>query len=320
MSNQIRVVISGRYFDHRDLKYVRNGSLSVKCFPKPELISTVQIRSLRKACQDADLLIIAMFGSSPSHLLKYELDTIAIPKAFWSWDSHHYAEQELRFARKFNRLFIAHSPYLDKFKGFLAEWMPCCYYRYGIDDLKRIVAGLAPRADRIQSYLYYRFRQCILRQQAIDIAFPHKTYSIGNRKELVSKIVHLVEARGLRILCNPVKSGRAYMETLRKARVVLNISLIDDLNLRNFEAWALNRVLLANKVPDHDRIWGINLSHTYLFSRDLSGLEEALDAALADSGPVNTFYDIINGHMLIHRYIDIINRCLGTKLEVVRFS
>jgi hypothetical protein len=45
--------------------------------------------------------------------------------------------------------------------------------------------------------------------------------------------------------------NQGLIERLLSYDVVLNLSLSDDLNMRNFEALALNKILLTNRVPDH---------------------------------------------------------------------
>jgi len=313
---KVKVVITDRYFDRRDLQYVRNVSLSVVCFPKPQHISKDQVKSLHKECKNADLLIVNMLGSPTESLLKLNLDAIGIPKAFWSYDSHHSADMELKYADKFDRLFIAHSPYLYKFNGFHVEWLPCAFHRYGIDDLIRIGNGKLPKFDSAPTRFLNWLTKHPKDKKTIDVAFPHRFYSVGNREKLVTDLCKKMREAGLRVFFNPVQIGWPYMEVLRRSRVILNLSLLDDLNLRNFEAWGINGVLLTNKVPDHNRIIGINMSHTYFFSRDLSDFDVLLNRALCDEDDIRTSEEILNSHMKIHRYINIINSCLEKKYSV----
>lgn len=57
------------------------------------------------------------------------------------------------------------------------------------------------------------------------------------------------------------KSHEALITKILQHKVVLNLSLADDLNMRNFEALALNRILLTNKVQDHELLaqWEENI-------------------------------------------------------------
>jgi len=296
-----KVVISGTFFD-KDLKYVKGGLLLVKNFPpiRDILHSKNKEKSLFNSCKDADMVIFYMQGNSPQILdrLKQIADKIKIKKVFWSQDSHHLSDFELKIASKFDKLFIAHSPYLDKFKDFPAYWMPLSFV-ISIDDLKKIIVNKI-------------FLQSP--NKMLDVVFPHRPYDIGDRKKLNNIIKNKLQNK-LRFFSGPV-SVKKYKDVLLWSKVILNISLFNDLNLRNFEAWALNKVLLTNKVPDHDKIKGIDLSHTYFFLRDLSDFDQALDSALKDKGEINTSQYILNKHTIIYRYIDIINKTLKTNYKV----
>jgi hypothetical protein len=125
---------------------------------------------------------------------------------------------------------------------------------------------------------------------------------------------------GVRYHLGPVKSGMNYMNLILKSRIVLNISLLDDLNIRNFEAWGLNRPMLTNKVPDHDYIKDVDYSSTYFFQRNLSDFGKVLQNALSADKTPDTSISVLNGHMLIHRYIEMINKVLGTNYCVKKFN
>jgi len=220
----------------------------------------------------------------------------------WSFDSHHSFENERKFQKLFDTYFIAHSFYIDKFDDVAVEWLPCCYVRFGIDRLKEL-----------------RLRSLIERGRRYDIVFPFKSYDIGNRNVIAQKLREYFHEQGLRFFFGPLDSGMPYTEMILKSQIVLNISLIDDLNIRNFEAWGLNRLLLTNKVYDHDKLKNADFSGTHFFERDLQGFGDVLNNALAQENTMDTAVDVLNHHMLIHRYVEMINKSLGTDYDVKTF-
>lgn len=298
-----RVIISGNYFPHRDIRYIENGStLEIVPFPKLELITDEGMSTLVKKANTADLLIVALFGTDPNVLARLRLERIHTCKALWTFDSHHSYEKERCFQRYFHVYFVAHSPYISKFDDVRAEWVPDCFLRFDIDCLKEL-----------------RLRSLFERDIKYDVVFPFKSYAVGNRVALAQKLDEYFKKIGVRYYLGPVQSGMAYMNLILKSRVVLNISLLDDLNIRNFEAWGLNRPLLTNKVPDHDNLRDIDLLSTYFFQRDLSDFSQALQNALSTDNTMDTALDVLSSHMLIHRYVEMINKALGTTYRVKEF-
>jgi len=295
-----KVVISGNYFPLGDLKYIENdGDLDIVTCPKLELITDGEIEVLRSQANDADLLIIALFGTDPDKLSRLGLEQIGAKKALWSFDSHHGYEKERLFQKYFDTYFVAHSLYMDKFDDVKIEWLPCCYIRFEMDTLREL-----------------RLRSLIEQERKYDIVFPFKPYSLGDRVELTGKLSDCFRRAGIRYHFGPVESGMAYTNMILKSRLVLNISLLDDLNIRNFEAWSLNRPMLTNKVPDHDKLTEVNYSMTYFFERNLSDFAQALNKALSCDDIEDTSVDVLNNHMLIHRYVEIINKSLGTNYHI----
>ena len=298
-----RVIISGNYFPHRDIKYIINGNeLQIVPFPKLDHITDEEIGQLIQQANNADLLIVALFGTNPDKLARLNLEQIHTNKALWTFDSHHGFEKERRFQQYFNTYYIAHSPYMSKFDSVRTEWVPDCFLRFDIDILKEL-----------------RLRSLFENVIKYDIVFPFKPYNIGNRLNLAQKLEEYFKKIGIRYFLGPVDSGMPYMNLILKSRVVLNISLLDDLNIRNFEAWGLNRPMLTNKVTDHDRLIDADYSTTYFFQRDLSDFDQMVRRALSSNRIVDTSVYVLNNHTLIHRYVEMINKSLGTNYSVQRF-
>lgn len=298
-----RVIISGNYFPHRDIRYIDNsGDLEIVPFPKLDFITDQEIEQLIQESNKADLLIVALFGTNSDKLARLNLERIHTNKAMWTFDSHHGYEKERRFQQYFNTYFIAHSPYMNKFDGVRTEWVPDCFLRFDIDTLRE-----------------FRLRSLFENNIKYDIVFPFKPYNIGDRVALAKKLEEYFKKIGIRYFLGPVDSGLPYMNLILNSRVVLNISLLDDLNIRNFEAWGLNRSMLTNKVTDHDRLIGADFSTTCFFQRNLSDFDKMVHKALSSHQVIDTSVYVLNNHTLIHRYIEMINKSLGTGYSIRRF-
>lgn len=298
-----RVIISGNYFPYRDIKYIDNrDGLEIVPFPKLDFITDQEIEQLIQEANNADLLIVALFGTNPDKLARLCLERIHTNKALWTFDSHHGYEKERRFQQYFDTYFIAHSPYMNKFDGVRTEWVPDCFLRFDIDVLKEL-----------------RLRSLFENKIKYDIAFPFKPYNIGDRVALAKKLEEYFRKIGIRYFLGPVDSGMPYMNLILNSRAVLNISLLDDLNIRNFEAWGLNRPMLTNKVTDHDRLTGADFSSTYFFQRDLSDFDQTVRKALSNNQIIDTSVYVINHHMLIHRYVEMMNKSLGVNYSIRKF-
>ncbi|HWR39327.1 MAG TPA: glycosyltransferase [Patescibacteria group bacterium] len=219
----------------------------------------------------------------------------SVRKIAWSMDSHHQWPVEQKLQKYFDRYYLAHSPYMDKFDGQRVRWLPCYYGVSGIDSLLNSIRSVPEPVCDIS---------CLFR------AYPH----IGDRNFVAYEAAKILGRMGLKFVFGSMTgAGQArYVDMLKASKVVLNISIMDDLNLRNFEAIGLNRVMLTNRVPDHERV-ALDYRHTYFFKRDLSDFAEKVTLALRDESPViETWRNVVNRHMLIHRYIDMINQELGT--------
>lgn len=295
----IKIVITG-IFHKEDIDFIQ-GEEKIKffLFPYPYNIGRIELRKLKETCKRADLLIIGMFGSPPETLEKFQLEEIKIPKVYWSFDSHHWAEREIRYAPYFKKLYISHSNFLTHFREFNTMWLPCCFHKLGI---KKFIHFMGEKKNN-EEYKY-------------DISFPHRFHPIGDREEILRKIEKILRKHHLKFFTGSTKFTKRYLNIIHRSKVILNISLNRDLNIRNFEAWGLNRILLSDFTPDHQKISPVDYSCTVFFKRDLIDFENSLEKSLTLQKKCNTFYLVIFNHMLLNRYLSLINDFFGTNFKV----
>ena len=301
-----KVIIIGNFYKD-DLKYVVGEEpLDVISLPY-----TTSKKEIIISCNQADLFIFKAVGQLPTTIaqefasagLLEQFNRLSIPKVFWSQDSHHAHVQEARGQKYFDRFYIAHANYLDKFDQARTYHLPCCYGASSLDFLRII------NSKKFETHF--------------DIGNFYVQYNIGDRNLIIHKAKNIIEKRNLSYLFgklygapNGIPYGNMLCATLR-TDIILNIPILDDLNIRNFEAIAFNKKLLTNELNEH-KLVDLDYSNTLFINRNMSDFEDILmDAVKNKNKPVKTWESVYNGNCLIHRYINIINSELGTKYAVI---
>lgn len=299
------------WFWHEDLKYVEPAFHDAyKIWSGPNLsYYTTRPEELQVQLNNAstcDLVIFSGQGMDLARHLQPVLDDpvangyfLTIPrKVFWSFDSHHAYNEESGYAQFFNTVYVAHETYRPLVRAEHKEDLPCCFWPLSYDDLN--VRLKSPPA------------------RLTDVFFKHRSYSWGDRDALLRSISTTLSNNNLSFDVVPGNDRIAYCDALHASQVVLNISLLCDLNFRNFEAWAFGRPLITNELGWHTKVAADALGSTFFFRRDLSDFEEALHRALNHSAgrSVESINAVLGGHMLMHRIVQIINTEFSTDFRV----
>ena len=101
-----KVVISGLYFPDGDIKYVANADdLNIIPCPKLKEMTDQDIEFLIKESMDADLLIVALFGTEIEDVERLGLPDIPAQKVLWAFDTHHCLENDLKYQHLFDKCF-----------------------------------------------------------------------------------------------------------------------------------------------------------------------------------------------------------------------
>jgi FkbM family methyltransferase len=301
------ILISGAVFEE-DLAYVKsrgsNETLRVKSIPY--MGSIADIARLCAEAGDADLLIFRLIGQNPLAFIEHcrqtgtltAFEKLACPKVVWSHDSHHMYPHEAQAEPYFTRFYIAHGNYIDKFSA-RAVWLPCSYISSSISTLLNLSKiELNKERELISAYRIY----------------------LGNKRNyILYQIYKIIKNRNIRYAfcllqgqnCINTEYGNL-LYGLKTSSISLNVPFLDDFNIRNFESIAMNCSLLAVETTEHKKV-DLDYSHTFFFKSDLSDFRDALEAALDDMSTAKDTWRCIPGkHMLIDRYISIINNELET--------
>jgi tetratricopeptide (TPR) repeat protein len=244
-------------------------------------------------------------------LLQRFLSNVHMKKVAWSMDSHHQWPHEVACQQFFDTYYLAHSNYIDKFEPGKARWLPCALQFDGRrEDVLPYIVG-----DMPQNY---------------DVVSVYRDYlQIGDRNAAAWMCWKELQAEGRSVFLgqtrqwNPdgnktVGGINRYYEALRSGKVILNLSIIDDLNMRNLEALLLNQVMVANRVPDHEKM-KLDYSNVVFFDKfNVRSFRKAMEEAMekTEKPRKNTMATVLNHHTMIHRFVTMINEQLGTKLSV----
>lgn len=199
--------------------------------------------------QRLDHVIFRLSGENPNELvhvlrihgLLEEFSRRTFSVSFWTMDSHHMGKHEARASKFFDYVFVAHKQYLGLFDSAKAFYLPCSFSISSSADAERYLSEL-PTLDQGNTG---------------GLCAPFAAYPWQKRNRGYSDLISEIRTMGVEnSFFGVVRGGKipneALIRKILEHKVVLNLSLSDDLNMRNFEALALNRVLLTNKVKDHE--------------------------------------------------------------------
>lgn len=220
------------------------------------------------------------------------------PNFYWIADSHLGYDYRLKRAKEFDTIFASHKPSINRLiadgipreKIHYLPWAaePMCYKPFPITE----------RWDWcFIGYLNNEFRKDLVERFC-------KEWPLGDKGYL-----------GWR---NPILRGYNVLEDVAKkfsqARIILNESVKDDLNMRVFEALACKRLLLTEDVPavrDHFK----DGEHLVLFKTVDQAVELARDllcdkerrTRIAENG----YQELLSRHTYMHRVKEILEVCLN---------
>ena len=225
--------------------------------------------------------------------------------SFWSMDSHHLGKQEAKAARYFDHAFVAHSEYLHLFAENKASYLPCAFS----------LASNTRVAQTISKYMEGETKNANNKSLCAPFAaYPGQKRNLGYLRGMWA-----AQELGISNFFGMVRGGQPANEGLIQQilsnAVVFNLSLSNDLNMRNFEALALNRVLLTNKVLDHRLLKAYEQNIVFL-KPDLSDLKARIIEAL-ETEPQDISSEFLEKHSLWPRVEEITRVLLDKSGEVL---
>ena len=220
--------------------------------------------------------------------------------AFWTMDSHHMSARETLAARHFDHVFVAHVPYLESFKSTNSSFLPCSFSL----AKKDVTEG------EIDTWSGSRI--------GAPIGSYFVNYAGKKRNSEYFRIREKLDNAGIRNFLGLVRGGTypngGLIRRIMDHKVSLNLSLSDDLNMRNFEALALNRILLTNKVPGHE-ILSDYTKNIVFFRRGLEDFQTQVFEAL-ERTPEIIGSRFLNNHHIDRRVEQIVFELFGLEAQL----
>ncbi len=220
------------------------------------------------------------------------------PNAYWIADSHVGYDYRLQRAKEFDFVFASHKPSIEKF------------IKDGIDPAKiRYLPWAAEQECFKPIPIIEKYDWCFIghlsNEFRIDLMDRFcKEWPVGTQGYLGWR---KGEIPGYNVLDDCAKK-------FCQSRIVLNESILDDVNMRCFEALACKRFLLTEDVPgvrDHF----VDTKHLLLFKT----IDEAVEGAryylkhdkerneIAEAG----YKEFLDKHTYMHRAKEILKVCLN---------
>jgi hypothetical protein len=306
-------------FHMEDIRHISNGNdleidtISLYNFP---FCSSTTVSNLLSKARDCSLVIFPFHSSAMVQFIKI-LSQINIDDLFkgefkvvvWTLDNHLFPEDDLIIQRMVDKLYVAHKNYDSHLDPRKTAYLPPAYYLTCIDNYIEDARYIfTENVDILCNFRYFKHHN----QEDGRIKVAYEAYKIIKK-----------DFPDLKIVCASILNPRDYINALRSSKIIMNISMYDDFNIRNFETIAFNKTLLTSWTSAHDLTktkCNINFNKTFIFQRDCSDLSEKIQEALLNTSNSDREYSTSNSifseNMLIHRYVDIINDIFGKNYEV----
>lgn len=159
-------------------------------------------------------------------LIPYKMVDCPKPSIYWASDTHLGYDYRLNTAKKFDHVFVAQKRAQEEFKrdGVEAEWMPHAF----------------------EPLVYYPFEKAA---KTYDICFVGHINS-QNRMDALDRL--------FKEFPNFFYGQRLFQYAAEKfceSKIVFNISMLDDINMRTFEAMGTGSFLLTNWIPTIEELF-----------------------------------------------------------------
>lgn len=168
---------------------------------------------------------------------------------FWSMDTHHLLNEELRAIQYFDGCFIAHPAYLKHFPQGMAHFLPCAitYTNY---SGARVFANHF-EAVRSRSKYLWKFG-------AAFNVYPNQRRNLDYLRLALDFRSKGEEFMFCRTLQSPGPDNAELVAFLSSTRAVVNFSMDKDINMRNFEGLASGAEVWSDEVPGLKEIFTID--------------------------------------------------------------
>lgn len=220
------------------------------------------------------------------------------PNCYWIADSHLGYEYRMNRAKQFDHIFVSYTPTIQKL---IADGIPeekIHYMPWAVEESCYRPFPILEKWDWcFIGHLNNEFRIDLLDRFV-------KEFGIGDGQGYLGW--RIAQYRGHNVLEDTAKK-------FSQSRIILNESVMDDLNMRTFEGMACRKVMLTEDVPDiHKHFKDGEHLVTY---RSIDEAVELAKGLLADPERRNRiaeagYQEILDKHTYNHRAREILKTCL----------
>lgn len=298
------ILIFTAYIFPEDINRIKpSNEVNITCAGYTTCVAKYSKEQLKKTLNAYDLVIFCPCGLGLAGFIDQYLeiaDDRSFKSALWSFDSHFFHSEEKKVAGKFDEVFVAHKDFAPLVSE-KAHWLPCAYFWHAIGKMPAL-------------YEYPKL---------YDTVGLMRSYPGFQRDKLKATMASEFVCRKISYILGETDPS-AYFPTIALGRTAINCAMNSDLSIRFFEVMAMNVPLVQQSVTDisDSRFSGYSDSYR-LFQNDpndtaltAARIADAVIAEARRDHAMNTRTVVEGQDMIIHRYVEIINKTLSLELKV----
>ena len=292
----------------RSIKYYRiglfgftyNHEIIAKSFPNIQIDFFSDLNSLLQnqsnLLSQYDYLVLRLSGENPKNIMSKLRSSIneriTCKIVLWTQDNHHQVITPEVY-NYFFKIYAAHSEFYDSELFPNISHLPCCFNGA---DINRVYLfnnlNFQNRFDISSSFMLYQGydRNRDFYRIAKILKKNKRNYAFGRTSNMNGQISN-------------------YLQLMFQSKVILNLTLKSELNMRFFESQVSNRTVLMDEVRGIQSL-NLDLRNTFLFKRDLSNFEEQFERAI-NHKPVSVYENYLLNHTSISRIRKILEDLTG---------
>ena len=296
----------------RSIKYYRiglfgftyNHEIIANSFPNIKIDFFSDLNSLlqnqNSLLSKYDYLILRLSGENPKNIMSKLRSSIneriTCKIVLWTQDNHHQVITPEVYDYFF-KIYAAHSEFYDPELFPNISHLPCCF---AAEDINKV-------------YLFNNLNF----QNRFDISSSFMLYQGFDRNREIYRIAKILKRNKRNYTFGRTSNMNGqisnYLQLMFQSKVILNLTLKGELNMRFFESQVSNRTVLMDEVRGIESL-NLDLRNTFLFKKDLSNFEEQFERAIQHK-PVSVYENYLLNHTSISRIRKILEDLTGLAPE-----
>jgi hypothetical protein len=294
-SAQYRIGLFGFTYNHET---IANSFPNINIDFFSDLISLLQNQN--NLLSKYDYLILRLSGENPKNIMSQLRSSIneriTCKIVLWTQDNHHQVITPEVYDYFF-KIYAAHSEFYDPQLFPNISYLPCCF---AAEDINKV-------------YLFNNLNF----QNIFDISSSFMLYQGYDRNRDFYRIAKILKRNKRNYAFGRTSNMNGqisnYLQLMFQSKVILNLTLKSELNMRFFESQVSNRTVLMDEVRGIESL-NLDLRNTFFFKRDLSNFEEQFERAI-NHKPVSVYENYLLNHTSVSRICNILKDLTGLTPE-----